>query len=200
MGRVAIPNAVWDRPGPLGAADWERARMHAYYTERIVRRAGCLAGVAALAGAAHERVDGAGYPKGTAVPSLEIGARVLGAADVLAALLEDRPHRAAFTEAAAKDEVARMAKQGELDRTAVDAVLAAAGLATAPRTKDDALTDRELEVVRWLARGKSNREIGELLTISPRTVQNHVAHVYDKLGLYSRAGATLWAVERGLLR
>ncbi len=59
----------------------------------------------------------------------------------------------------------------------------------------------DFEVVRWLARGKSNREIGELLTISPRTVQNHVAHVYDKLGLYrGRAGATLWAVERGLLR
>jgi DNA-binding NarL/FixJ family response regulator len=56
-----------------------------------------------------------------------------------------------------------------------------------------------VEVLRFVARGKSNREISELLGISPRTVQNHVAHIYDKIGVYSRAGAALFVTEQALL-
>jgi len=46
--------------------------------------------------------------------------------------------------------------------------------------------------------GKTNREIAEILRLSQKTVQHHVAHAYDKVGVYSRAGATLWLVESGL--
>jgi len=60
------------------------------------------------------------------------------------------------------------------------------------------LTERELEVLRLVGTGKTNREIAMLLAISPKTVQHHVAHAYDKLGIYSRAGAALWLAERGL--
>ncbi|KYF69725.1 hypothetical protein BE11_26305 [Sorangium cellulosum] len=62
-----------------------------------------------------------------------------------------------------------------------------------------ALTARELEVLQLVGAGKTNREIGCVLRISEKTVQHHVAHAYDKLGLYSRAGATLWLAEQGLL-
>ncbi len=62
-----------------------------------------------------------------------------------------------------------------------------------------ALTARELEVLRLVGAGKTNREIAFVLRISEKTVQHHVAHAYDKLGLHSRAGATLWLAERGLL-
>lgn len=61
------------------------------------------------------------------------------------------------------------------------------------------LTARELEVLRLVGTGKTNREIATVLSISEKTVQHHVAHAYDKLGVYSRAGATLWLAERGLL-
>jgi DNA-binding NarL/FixJ family response regulator len=51
-----------------------------------------------------------------------------------------------------------------------------------------------------MAHGKTNKEIGCLLGISDRTVQNHVTHIYDKIGAYSRAGATAWLAEhRGRL-
>jgi DNA-binding CsgD family transcriptional regulator len=60
------------------------------------------------------------------------------------------------------------------------------------------LTERELEVLRLVGHGKTNREIGFLLGISHKTVQHHVAHAYDKAGIYSRAGAALWLAERGL--
>jgi DNA-binding CsgD family transcriptional regulator len=61
-----------------------------------------------------------------------------------------------------------------------------------------ALTDRELEVLTLVGRGKTNREIAFLLCISEKTVQNHVTHAYEKLGIYSRTGAALWLAERGL--
>lgn len=197
LGRVAIPNWIWDKPERLSVAERERVQMHAYYTDRILRRAGALGTVAQVAAAAHERSNRAGYPKGETPSPL---ADVLAAADVFAALGEERPHRPAFGEADAKRELARMAVAGELAPRAVEATLHVAGLGAAPLPlAEHTLTAREVEVLRHLARGKSNREIGALLGISARTVQNHVAHVYDKLGLYSRAGATLWAVERGLL-
>jgi len=55
------------------------------------------------------------------------------------------------------------------------------------------LNPRELDVLSLVARGKTNREIGAVLHISPRTVQKHLEHVYDKLGVRRRAGAAMWA-------
>jgi HD-GYP domain-containing protein (c-di-GMP phosphodiesterase class II) len=198
LGRVAIPNSIWDKAGPLSFAEWERVRLHAYYSERIVRRAGPLSSLADITSSAHERIDSSGYPKSIQPPPHEESARVLAAADVFAALGEARPHRRALPLAEAKDELLREARDGRLDRRSVDAVLAAAGIEKPP-AKTQGLSGRELEVLRLVARGKSNREIGTLLGISARTVQNHVANLYDKVGVYSRAGATLYAVERGLL-
>jgi len=66
------------------------------------------------------------------------------------------------------------------------------------RERERVLTDREFEVLRLVGIGKTNREIGFLLGISPKTVQHHVMHAYDKVGIYTRAGAALWIAERGL--
>jgi DNA-binding NarL/FixJ family response regulator len=62
------------------------------------------------------------------------------------------------------------------------------------------LTDRELEVLLVLARGRSNREIAEALGISVKTAGHHVQHVYEKVGVRSRVAATRWAYEQGLVR
>lgn len=61
------------------------------------------------------------------------------------------------------------------------------------------LSEREREVLCWVARGKTNKEIAIVLGISPKTVQHHVAHVYDKIGVYSRAGAAIFAMEHRLI-
>jgi DNA-binding NarL/FixJ family response regulator len=61
------------------------------------------------------------------------------------------------------------------------------------------LTDREVEVLRVLARGLSNRAIAEELVLSSRTVQHHLASVYDKIDLRTRAGAAVFAIENGLV-
>jgi HD-GYP domain-containing protein (c-di-GMP phosphodiesterase class II) len=201
LGRVAVPNMIWDKPGPLNAAEWEQVRLHAYHTERLLARSPLLAPVAEVAGATHERGDGSGYPKNVRAAHLDELARLLAASDVYCALREDRPHRPAFDADDAARILVEEGGRGALDRTAVRHVLDAAGVAQPARASGwpAALTDREVEVLRLVARGGTNKDVARLLDISHRTVQHHVAHIYDKIDVTSRAGAALFAAENGLM-
>jgi DNA-binding CsgD family transcriptional regulator len=62
------------------------------------------------------------------------------------------------------------------------------------------LTEREAEVLVWTARGKSNREMSEILSISPRTVNKHLERIFTKLGVENRAAATSVAMSVILAR
>jgi HD-GYP domain-containing protein (c-di-GMP phosphodiesterase class II) len=64
LDRVAVSNAIWEKPGPFGLTDWERIQLHPYFTERSFAHAPALASIGELAGAHHERLDGAGYHAG----------------------------------------------------------------------------------------------------------------------------------------
>lgn len=131
---------------------------------------------------------------------LSPAARILAAADVYRAMLEPRPHRAARAPADAEAELRAEVRAGRLDGDAVDAVLAAAGHRPRRRREWPAgLTSREVEVLRLLARGASNKEIARKLVISPKTAGNHVEHIYLKTGARSRAAASLFAMRNGLL-
>jgi HD-GYP domain-containing protein (c-di-GMP phosphodiesterase class II) len=200
LGRVAVGNGIWDKPGPLTISQWEQVRLHPYFTERILARCRSLSSLVHPASSHHERLDGSGYHRSLSAEALSREDRILAAADVLAALTAERPHRPAFAE----DEAARMleaeAERG-LDADAVACVLAAAGQRAAPspaRWPAD-LTDREVEVLRLIARGRSNREVAERLFISAKTVGRHVENLYAKIGVSSRAAAALFAMEHRLL-
>src|SRR5204863_1746411 len=83
---------------------------------------------------------------------------------------------------------------------AVDAVLRAAGHEAARRPERPAgLTPREVEILRLLARGLLNKEIARRLEITPKTVGNHIEHIYAKIRVSSRAAAALFATEHGLV-
>ncbi|MFD2091966.1 HD domain-containing phosphohydrolase [Blastococcus deserti] len=199
LGRVAVSSAVWDRPGPLGAADRERVRLHTYWTDRVLRRCTGLAALAESAAGHHERCDGSGYHRGTSGAELSFDARLLAAADVFAALTEERPHRSALGADVARATLVEEAAAGRLDPDACAAVLAGAGLPRPRRAWPCDLTDREVEVLRLAARGMSNRAIADRLGVSDRTVGHHLAHVFDKTGRRTRAGAAVFAMEHGLL-
>jgi HD-GYP domain-containing protein (c-di-GMP phosphodiesterase class II) len=199
LGRVGVSSAVWDRPGRLGPVEWERVRLHSYWTERILRRCQVLERLAPLAAAHHERLDGSGYHRAAKGSELSSGERLLAAADMFAAMTEPRPYREAYSPAAAAGVLQDEVLAGRLDAVAVGAVVEAAGLPRRRTAWPNDLTDREVDVLRVLARGLSNRDIAETLVLSPRTVQHHLASVYDKIGLRTRAGAAVFAIENGLV-
>jgi HD-GYP domain-containing protein (c-di-GMP phosphodiesterase class II) len=200
LGRLGVSNAIWDRRGPLSEAELERVRLHPYLAERMLARPAPLAELGALAAMHHERLDGSGYPRGLSGHAIPPAARLLAAADCYQALCEPRPHRPARAPGETEAELRADVRAGRLDGDAVDAVLAAAGHRVRRRREWPAgLTPREVEVLRLLARGASNKEIARRLVISHKTVGNHVEHVYLKTGTRSRAAASLFAMKHGLL-
>lgn len=199
LGRVGVSSAIWDRPRGLGAVEWERVRLHSYWTERILRRSPALEHLAPLAAAHHERLDGSGYHRGARGSELSPGARLLAAADTFAALTEDRPHRPRLAHPDAARALRDAVLAGRLDGDAAEVVIEAAGLPRLRTAWPNDLTDREVDVLRVLARGASNQEIADELVVSPRTVQAHLARVYDKIDLRTRAGAAVFAIENGLV-
>lgn len=198
LGRVAIENGIWDKAGGLTTSELERMRLHPYYTERILARCGALARFAETASAHHERVDGSGYHRALSAKDQSKETRLLAAADVFAALTADRPHRPAFS----GDEAARVLEaENGLAAEAVACVLAAAGRREAPPPSEApaGLTEREVEVLRLIARGRSNKEVAERLVVAPKTVGRHVENIYRKIGVSSRAAAAVFALEHDLL-
>jgi HD-GYP domain-containing protein (c-di-GMP phosphodiesterase class II) len=200
LGVVSVPTGLWDKPGPLSAAEWERVRLHSYWTDRALRRSPALAPLADIASRAHERLDGSGYHRGDG-DAMGLAPRLLAAADTYHACTEPRAWRTALSAEEAKRVLRQDARDGRLCPHAVDAVLGAVGHASARRPADapEALSEREHEVLRLLVRGLTNKQIAKALSISPRTVQHHTIHIYAKTGVRSRAGVALWAVERRLL-
>jgi HD-GYP domain-containing protein (c-di-GMP phosphodiesterase class II) len=200
LGRLGISNAILDKPAALGAGEWERVRLHPYLTERMLRQSETLAPMAAIAVQHRECLDGSGYPRGLSGAAISRPARILGAADAYQAMSEPRPYRPPLTTHEAAAELRADVRAGRRDAEAVEAVLGAAGHRVPRRHGGPAgLTQREVEVLRLLARGLSNKQIAERLVISPKTVGNHVEHIYSKIHASTRAAAGLFAMQHGLL-
>jgi HD-GYP domain-containing protein (c-di-GMP phosphodiesterase class II) len=200
LGRLGVSNAIWDKPGALTDVEQERAHQHPYLTDKMLARIAALGPSREIAARHHERLDGSGYPRGLSAASLTPSDRLLAAADVCHAMSEPRPHRPARTADEAARQLRAEVRAGRLDGDAVNAVLRASGhRAPARREGPSGLTSREVEVLALLARGLSNKEIAHQLGLSPKTVSNHVEHVYTKVGVQSRAAATLYATQHGLV-
>ncbi len=200
LGRLGVSNAIWDKPGPVTGAESERIRLHPYLTDRMLARVDALGRSRQIAARHHERLDGSGYPRGLTAASLTPPDRLLAAADVYHAMTEPRPHRAPLGPGQASRELRAEVTGGRLDSEAAEAVLAAAGpRVPARRARPGGLTAREGEGLALLARGHSNREIAQALVITPKTAANHIEHIYTKLGISTRAAATLYATQHGLM-
>jgi HD-GYP domain-containing protein (c-di-GMP phosphodiesterase class II) len=200
LGRMGVPNSLWEKSGSLTESDQERIRLYPYLTGRILNRARGLEGVSSIAELHRERLDGSGYPRGLAGSSLPMTQRVLAAADSYQGSLEQRPHRPARSPADAARRLREEARAGRLDPAAVEVVLQVAGHRTGARSLGPSgLTSREVEVLVLAARGASTEEIARRLSISIKTVRNHLEHIYAKAQVSNRTGAALFAIEHGLV-
>jgi HD-GYP domain-containing protein (c-di-GMP phosphodiesterase class II) len=200
LGRMGVPNTIWDKRAPLTAGEVERVRLHPYYTDRILASVPALAFLAPVAAQHHERLDGSGYPRGSTAESLSPEGRLLAVADTHQAWSEPRPYREALDADKIAARLRAEVKAGRLDGADVDAVLRAAGHQVRRKREWPAgLTVREVEVLRHLARGMSQKEIAERLVISRKTASNHIEHIYAKIGVSNRAMASLFATRHGLL-
>lgn len=190
---------MWEKPGALTADEWEQVRLHPYHTERVLSRSAFLGELAAVACSHHERLDGSGYHRGVTAASLRPAARLLAAADTFHAMTEPRPHRRALLPDKAVRILAGQAKKGWLDADMVAVVVEAAGEPVPGIERLAGLTDREAQVIGLLARGLATKQVARRLGISPKTADTHIQNAYRKIGVSTRAAATLFAMQHGLV-
>jgi HD-GYP domain-containing protein (c-di-GMP phosphodiesterase class II) len=96
IGKLGVSNSILDKPDKLDAGEWAAMRMHSALGETILSRIGAFDDLAFIAGAHHERLDGAGYPRGLRGDALPLEVRIVTTADIFDALTADRPYRAAM--------------------------------------------------------------------------------------------------------
>lgn len=109
IGKVAIPDEILHKPGPLTEVEWQLMRQHPVIGERILRALPGMGGVARIVRHEHERWDGTGYPDRLAGEEIPLGSRIILAADTYHAITSDRPYRAARSHSEAIDELTRAA-------------------------------------------------------------------------------------------
>jgi HD-GYP domain-containing protein (c-di-GMP phosphodiesterase class II) len=200
LGRSGVPSAVWNKVDPLTPSEWERVKEHPSLTELVLARSGALGHLGTLGGLHHERLDGSGY-RGVTASFLPVAAQILAAADAYHTKTEPRPYRAALSSDVAAEDLRHDAQLSKFDTKVVEAVLTEAGHpALQQRSERPAgLSEREVEVLGLVIRGLSNRQMAEILFVSPKTVDHHIQHIYDKIGVSTRVGATLFALQHGLV-
>jgi HD-GYP domain-containing protein (c-di-GMP phosphodiesterase class II) len=205
FGTTAVPNSIWDKPGSLTRAEFDRVELHPMLTEQMLRRSPGLAALNAVASAHHEKCDGSGYHKRVRADAVDPAAAVLAATEVYVGMTTERADRPAFSAENVAAELSRLASSGVLEPRAIRAVLVAAGhgepaAPTVRRAKHaGGLSRREVDVLRLAAKGLTTREIGERLFISAKTADHHIQHVYVKIGVSTRAAAALWAMQNAVV-
>lgn len=204
LGNVAVPFAiVAEAEGEsLSERHFEQARLHPYYTQRILERVAPLSELAEAAAAHHEWMNGRGYHRQLAGDQIPLNGRVLAVADAYENLTrqpgapQDPRERAARLRPLVGD---------RFDAQCYEALAAAVtGSRAAPASPGRArhpggLSEREVEVLRLLAQGLSNPQIAQALVVSKKTVEHHLEHIYNKLGISSRTAAVVFAVQYGLV-
>jgi HD-GYP domain-containing protein (c-di-GMP phosphodiesterase class II) len=206
FGTTAVPNSIWDKPGPLTRTEFDRVELHTMLTEQMLRRSPALTVLNSVACTHHEKCDGSGYHKRTRADTGDPAACLLAATEIYVGLTTERADRPPHSDAAAAVELRRLETEGMLEPRATRAVLVAAGhgeptARTRKRPENPGgLSRREVDVLGLAARGLTTREIADRLVISPKTADHHIQHIYGKIGVSTRAAAALWAMQHDVVR
>jgi HD-GYP domain-containing protein (c-di-GMP phosphodiesterase class II) len=96
VGKLGVSNSILDKAGKLDAEEWDAVKLHASYTETILARISAFSELAKVAAAHHERLDGAGYPRGLSADAISLDTRIITTADIFDAITAERPYRGAI--------------------------------------------------------------------------------------------------------
>jgi HD-GYP domain-containing protein (c-di-GMP phosphodiesterase class II) len=201
LGNVAIPLRILEKGDRRSASEWEYYRLHSYYTQRVLERIEPFRELAPAAAATHEWINGQGYHRQLIGEQIPLHGRILAVADTYAHLTQQQGNQIDPDETLRK---MRPLVGTQFDGSCYDAL--AASLTNAPCVKRTAperrqlgeLTEREAEVLRLLAQGQSNPQIAKALVISRKTVEHHLEHIYNKIGVTCRTSAVVYAVQQGI--
>jgi len=105
IGKVRVPEAILNKPGPLTDEEWLVMKTHPEIGEHILRPIQSLQGILPIVRHHHERWDGTGYPDGLSGRAIPLGARIVAVCDAYRAMTENRPYRAALSISEARDEL-----------------------------------------------------------------------------------------------
>ncbi|HEX4127345.1 MAG TPA: HD domain-containing phosphohydrolase [Acidimicrobiales bacterium] len=200
VGMIGVPSSVWEETKPWSLGQRERARTHPYLLERMLAHTPLLSEIVQCASMHHERLNGSGYPRGVGREAITLPGRILAVADVFQALRQPRPYRPALDARESERVLVEEVRAGRLDGDVVHAVLHGQNGTVRRRIETPGgLTKREVEVLVSLARGRSNPQIAEDLSISRKTVSAHLEHIYTKLGIATRTEAALFAMQHGFV-
>ena len=202
VGKMVVPIAILTKGEHRSSSEWETYRLHSYYTQRILERVDALRELAQAAAADHEWINGQGYHRQLRGEQIPRHGRILAVANTYARLVQEQVYQKDPADVLCK---MRSLVGTQLDRVCYDAlvtsVMGAAGLWSVPRRsrKVGNLTEREVEVLGLLAQGRNTPQIARTLDISRKTVEHHLAHIYDKIGVTCRTAAVVYAVQHGLV-
>ena len=120
IGKLAVPNAILDKPGRLTKEEFAVIKKHAYFTYMVLNSIGGLGHIPEWAAFHHEKLDGSGYPFHVNNEKLSTGSRIMTVADIFTALAEDRPYRVGMQHEEIKRILESVSKNNEIDKRIVD--------------------------------------------------------------------------------
>jgi HD-GYP domain-containing protein (c-di-GMP phosphodiesterase class II) len=201
IGNVAIPFRILEKGDNRSASEWEYYRLHSYYTQRVLERVEPFRELAPAAAAAHEWINGQGYHRQLIGEQIPLHGRILAVADTYAQLIQQQDNQLEPEDAL---RIMRSSVGTQFDESCYDALTASlTGVhpikrATPVHRQLGDLTEREAEVLHLLAQGQSNPQIANILVISRKTVEHHLEHIYNKIGVTCRTSAVVYAVQHGI--
>ncbi len=206
IGIVAVPSFVLNKSqDTLTGAEREQVRLHPYHSERILSKVPALEPIMPLVAAHHEEMDGRGYYRGLRGSQIPLGAQIIAVAD----RFDELTHHTPDSPGRELDQAVDVMRQEVGSRLSPDAFnaltedLSGVDRSRRQRTRQQEwparLTDREVEVLRLIAKGLNRRQAAGALFLAEGTVRSHLEHIYSKIGVSSRAAAALFAVEHNLL-
>lgn len=201
VGMVCIPSGLLDKASTLNSSEKETIETHTYFTYQILKKSKILSPYLEYCISHHETLLGTGYHR--RIKDLNLSQSILIYADKAIALSSERSYRKAFT----KEEVLKILKTeiqvGKLEKsifTHLEKYLGFKNTKKSYKNNSFSLTEREIEVLKLIAKGNTNKQIASQLKLSDRTVQHHTIHIYEKMGVKSRSSAIILGIKEKIIK